>query len=213
MSLQAEDLLGNATPADLAPLLFRNMDSASNKVELEPEPLEPALDPEQIAQEAREAGLREGFARSEQQMQMRVDQERQGIARAVEEFMREKQRYFAGLEKEVVRLSLAIAERVLHREAAMDPTLLAGAARVALEQVNDGSDAVLRVSPDEVSVWTRTLAAEGRAVTVSGDASLQRGECLLETATGTVEFGVRAQLQEIERGFFELLGRNPAVAA
>ena len=53
---------------------------------------------------------------------------------------------------------------------------------------------------------------EGRTVEVKADPSLSRGECLLETANGSVELGVRAQLKEIEHGFFELLGRNPAMA-
>ena len=38
-----------------------------------------------------------------------------------EEFRRERSRYFAGVEAEVVKLALAIAARVLHREAKLDP--------------------------------------------------------------------------------------------
>jgi flagellar assembly protein FliH len=35
-------------------------------------------------------------------------------------------------------------------------------------------------------------------------------ECVLETSVGRVELGVKAQLIEIERGFFDLLGQRPA---
>jgi flagellar assembly protein FliH len=42
------------------------------------------------------------------------------------------------------------------------------------------------------------------------DERLQAGECVLETKLGTVELGVRAQLEEIERGFFDLLNHRPA---
>ena len=37
------------------------------------------------------------------------------------------------------------------------------------------------------------------------DETLQAGECSLETHLGSVELGVKAQLAEIERGFFDLL--------
>lgn len=206
---------GNA--GDAAPLMFRSMDAAEpcaqeTNTEEATAATEVVIDMEQIAQRAREQGMQEALARSEAQMETLVAQERQGVTRALEEFVREKQRYFAGLEREVVRLSLAIAERVLHRESAMDPMLLAGAARVALEQVSHDTDAVLRVSPEQVGAWEQTMRKEGRIVQVKPDANLTRGECLLETASGTVELGVRAQLQEIEHGFFELLRRNPAMA-
>jgi len=38
-----------------------------------------------------------------------------------------------------------------------------------------------------------------------GDAELQTFEASLEARLGTVDLGVRAQLAEIERGFFDLL--------
>ena len=215
MNLPTDDELQPQAAEPALPLLFRSMDMNPAPVEakrLIPIAEEPRLDPEQIAVAARQQGMLEGKRQTEAELQTLLQQERQGVSRALEEFVREKQRYFAGLEKEVVRLSLAIAERVLHREAGMDPTLLAGAARVALEQVKDGHDAVLRVAAEDAVAWTATMQREGRAVEVRTDPSLTKGECLLETASGSVELGVRAQLQEIEHGFFELLGRNPAMA-
>ena len=38
---------------------------------------------------------------------------------------------------------------------------------------------------------------------------LERGECVLETKMGTVELGVQVQLEEIEKGFFDLLNHRP----
>ncbi len=48
----------------------------------------------------------------------------------------------------MVRLALAIARKVLHREAQLDPLLLAGVVRVALDQMQAGSRVLLRTSPD-----------------------------------------------------------------
>ncbi len=107
------------------------------------------------------------------------------------------------VEAEVVRLALAIAARVLHREAKMDPLLLAGVVRVALEKVAEDSATILRVPVDEVEMW------RGVASSVVGDERMKAGECVLETSVGRVELGVSAQLEEIEKGFFDLLQQRP----
>ena len=161
---------------------------------------------------AYEQGRSEGASATAQTMQQQVQQEREMIGSLMEQFEQEKQRYFADVEQEVVKLSLAIAERVLRRESEMDPTLLAAAARVALEQVADASEAVLKVSVDEVDRWSEAFSPSTKGMVIEGDKEIQRGECLLKTRSGTVQLGVRAQLQEIERGFFQLLERRPTMA-
>ena len=89
-----------------------------------------AFDFEASLRAAHEQGRREAMAAAEHDMAQRLLQERASVGRFVQQFEQEKQRYFSEVEGEVVKLSLAIAERVLHREAEMDPMLLAGAARV-----------------------------------------------------------------------------------
>jgi flagellar assembly protein FliH len=54
------------------------------------------------------------------------------------------------------------------------------------------------------------LCDEAGAVEVTGDPRLGEGDCVLDTRVGRVELGVSAQLEEIERGFFDLLQRRPA---
>ena len=47
----------------------------------------------------------------------------------------ERDRFLHAVEQEVVKLALAVAARILRREAQMDPLLLTGAVRVALGQL------------------------------------------------------------------------------
>lgn len=137
--------------------------------------------------------------------------ERQAIIRTCERFARERTGYFAAVEEEVVRLSLAIAARILHREVQFDPLLLKGAVRVALEKVEGIETAVLRVPEEQVGDW-KTILLEGHRedVSVVGDSRLQAGDCTLETSVGRVDLGVKAQLEEIEKGFFDLVQQRPA---
>jgi flagellar assembly protein FliH len=145
----------------------------------------------------------------EGELEERVLEERSMVARVCEEFGRERSKYFAAVESEVVKLALAIAARVLHREAKMDPLLLTAAVRVALGKVAEDSATTLRVPADDVAMW-RDVFGSNDAVQVVGDERMTAGECVLETNVGKVELGVSAQLEEIEKGFFDLLEQRPS---
>ncbi len=146
----------------------------------------------------------------EQELEERIVGERTAVLKACEEFVRERARYFAGVEAEVVKLALAIAARVLHREAKLDPLLLTGVVRVALEKVAEDSATVLRVPVAAIELWREVFVASPESsLQVVGDERLGAGECLLDTNVGRVELGVSAQLEEIERGFFDLMQQRP----
>jgi flagellar assembly protein FliH len=162
-----------------------------------------------------DAARREARAESrrewEEELEERVAMERARVMRAWEEFGKERARYFADVEAEVVKLALAIAARVLHREANLDPLFLTAAVRVVLEKVADNSAMELRVPAAEVERWKDVIATESESrVRLVGDERLSAGECILETSVGRVELGVKAQLEEIEKGFFDLLQQRPA---
>jgi flagellar assembly protein FliH len=147
----------------------------------------------------------------EQELEDRIIAERRAVLKACEEFVRERARYFAGVEAEVVKLALAIAARVLHREAKLDPLLLTGVVRVALEKVAEDSATVLRVPAGATEMWREVFAVSPESsLQIVGDERLSMGECVLDTNVGRVELGVSAQLEEIERGFFDLMQRRPA---
>jgi flagellar assembly protein FliH len=147
----------------------------------------------------------------EKELKEKIAEERSSLVKVCEEFRRERARYFAGVEAEVVKLALAIAARVLHREATLDPLLLAGVVKVALGKVAEDSSTVLRVPADEVERWQELFAERpDSSLRVVGDERLGAGECVLDTNVGKVELGVSAQLEEIERGFFDLMQQRPA---
>jgi flagellar assembly protein FliH len=147
----------------------------------------------------------------ESELEERVAEERRAVLKVCEEFLRERARYFAGVEAEVVKLALAIAARVLYREAKLDPLLLTGVVRVALEKVAEDSATVLRVPVGAIEMWKEVFATSPRStLQIVGDERLTAGECVLDTNVGRVELGVSAQLEEIERGFFDLMQLRPA---
>jgi flagellar assembly protein FliH len=161
-------------------------------------------------QQGRERGREEGHAmeREAQAAVNRNEDERRKrqYAKLVADFSAERDRYLHAVEQEVVKLALAVAARILRREAQMDPLLLLGAVRVALGQLAAGSEVRLRVPAGELELWNEAVALAPnlsvRPTVLAGD-GMRLGECVIESKAGGVDLGVRSQLGEIERGFFD----------
>jgi flagellar assembly protein FliH len=119
--------------------------------------------------------------------------------------------YFARVEAEVVKLALAIAAKILHREAQVDPMLVAALVRIAIEKMREGSRVTVRVSTDRSQQWRLYFAGLSNAVHVeiAEDPELSDHDCLLETELGVANFGLDTQLKEVEQGFFDLLALRP----
>jgi flagellar assembly protein FliH len=164
-------------------------------------------------QAAREAGRQEGEASARTDFERQLVSIRESMKVTLADFGRERKAYFQQVEAEVVALALSIARKVLHREAQVDPLLLAGLVRVALEQMA-GGQVVVRVCPQQLAEYrgffSRHMAAEA-VPQVEEDAELEPDHCRLQTSMGTTELGVESQLKEIERGLLDLLAQRPEV--
>ena len=142
-----------------------------------------------------------------------AERRRQQMADLVEKFNRERDHYLQAVEQEAVRLALAVAARILRREAQMDPLLLTGAVRVALGQLAATSELRLRVPAKEADLWKETIALLPNLSVIPlvvAEEGMLVGDCTIESKVGTVDLGIRAQLGEIERGFFDRAGNRDA---
>jgi flagellar assembly protein FliH len=161
--------------------------------------------------QAQAEGLKEGEEKARSGFLKKLEEERARIAGALNDFKIERQKYYSRIEAEVVNLALAIAAKILHREAQVDPMLIAGLVRHTLEGLDRRTKALVRVHPSEASAWRRYFGEEEAAenITVMEDASVGPHGCVLDTELGVADFSLKAQLKEIERGFFDLLAHRP----
>jgi flagellar assembly protein FliH len=157
-------------------------------------------------QAARAEALSEARRGFEMEMEMKLVEERKRLDRVRVEFARDRQRFFAAAESQVVKLALAVARKILHRDAIGEGLPLRATVKAALARVQDGSSTVLRVPSTEIEAWSAMFAggAAGK-IEVVGDDRMVEGECVLETSVGRVELGQDAQMEEVERGFGELM--------
>ncbi len=161
---------------------------------------------------ARAEGIREGLQQAQESVEKQVTEERARVAEALRAFAQKTNEYYSRAEIELVHLALAIAAKILHREAQVDPMLVAALVKVAMEKLQHGTTATVRVRPEEVGEWNRYFegdASQEIRLEVKADPSVEAHNCILETELGSTELGLDAQLKEIEQGFFDLLAQRP----
>ena len=102
-------------------------------------------------------------------------------------------------EQQLVQLSLAIARKILRREAVVDQDLLVAMARVALERVGESSAATIKLNPEDYGQTVQRHGDHwaGSRVKVVADPSVSRGGCLVESEFGFVDASVEAQFDQV----------------
>ena len=158
----------------------------------------------------------EGLAEARKNFDEQLARERASLAAALAQFTRDRASYFQKVEAEVVQLALAIARKILHREAQLDPLLLAGIVRVALEKIDGATGVILRVHPQNAAAWREYFSAHlnpsDRPQMVE-DPAQELERCTLETSMGTAVVGMEVQLKEIEQGLMDLIAARPGCTA
>lgn len=137
---------------------------------------------------------------------------RETVAEALKKFDNERAEYFRRIESEVAQLALAIARKILQREAELDPTWLIALVRVALDRMQCGSNVRIRVASEDADLWNECGDANTGVTRweIVADETLNSGDCVVETELGAADFGFEAQLRDVEASFAQLLAHRPA---
>ena len=158
---------------------------------------------ERRVREARDTGFREGDAAARNQIQPMLEK----LAQSIQEVngLRAKLRHEA--ESDLVKLALAIAKKILHRELSADPDSISGLIRVAVEKIRVQEILRVRVHPQHHPVVQQILArlSTGAPIEIFADHKLQLGGVVVETTRGEFDASVDLQLREIERGLTDRL--------
>ena len=176
----------------------------------------PAADSAAREAQARVQGQQAGLAEASKTFTEQLARERASLAAALTQFTRDRAAYFQKVEAEVVQLAVSIARKILHREAQLDPLLLAGIVRVALEKIDGATGVILRIHPQNAAEWRRYLSTHLEPADlpeIIEDPAQPPDRCVLETSMGTATIGLEVQLKEIETGLMDLLAARPGAAS
>lgn len=107
------------------------------------------------------------------------------------------------IEQETVRLALEISRKIVQRELTMDTDIVAALASVALKRVSSHQSITLRVSRQDFGRVRVAVANVNPAVTVKDDATLERGDFVIDTAQTHLDGRVGNQVDAISRALFD----------
>jgi len=201
-----------------APIVWREVDGAGGRLagpgavpaDLAARMAQLERDCEQRLREAHAAGIREGETNGRNRAAAELQPAVERLARSIEELAGLRARLRREAEGDVVKLSLAIARRVLRRELAVDPDAMRGLVLAAIEKLQAQDVSRVRVHPSHAALVGACLrqTVTGSSVEVIADPSREPGAVIFETQRGNLDASVDAQLQEIERGLADRLRKH-----
>lgn len=225
-------ILRKASAAEAAPLVWTSIggsidDTASNESDAAPESIAPP-DPggptweEYRALEAKLRSLEQQAPAREQAIRQAARQEADAAAearwkealertaRSLVELAAFRPKLRKDAEEDVVKLSVAMARRILRRELTLDAEAMVGLVKAAMERIELRETHRVRLRPEDAPLIKAFLDRIGgpHRIDVVPDNTIERGGLLFETQRGTMDASVETQLDEIERGFTDLLGRK-----
>jgi flagellar assembly protein FliH len=157
----------------------------------------------QVRQEAFAEALRQ--AREEANTQIRGLQD--SVGQTIASLAQTKRKLRQEGEVELLKLSLAIARRILHREISIDSEALHGLVHAAMQKLQNREVSRVRVNPAGADAVRTSLERIGAApaIEISPDPSLKSGDIIFETQFGELDASIDSQLAEIQRGFADRL--------
>lgn len=147
-----------------------------------------------------EQGQKDGLALEKRQMEEKGKQ----LETLFTEIGQLKARLFVEAEKEVLRLSTAVAKKIIREEIKTNGEIIGQTIRHALQFAGDKSVLKLSINPDDMAE-VRNILPDLASLTKSGkfqvieDKGIGKGGCRLETGFGSINATIDDQLSELEK--------------
>jgi flagellar assembly protein FliH len=155
-------------------------------------------------QKSYERGLSDGIRQGRELEKHEILQTLQAMSVIVREMSALKRITLEKMEEEIVRLSLAVAEKVIHLEAATNREVIRGVLKEAIKGIGDRENMKIRVHPQDfhfmIEIKNDFLQSfDGiRNMTFAEDESIQRGGAIIETVCGEVDARLDQQYNEVK---------------
>lgn len=157
--------------------------------------------------EALATGKREGELAARQALEPQINAEISKLRDLIRSVLSAGAKLRSHAEEDLVRLAVAIARRVLHREVTVDADAITGLIKAAFQRLDQREIHQVRTDPDSLKTLQEVVRHLGAppAVKLVADQSLRRGSLVIETTRGTLDASIDTQLQEIQRGFIDVV--------
>ena len=156
-----------------------------------------------VEKHAFEQGYAEGERIGKQMGEATADSICKRYENSLAELAASHKRMAQAMEEQTVQLSLEIARKIVQRELAMDPDLIAALATVALKRLTGHQSITLRVGRHDFERVREAVADVNTAVTVKDDPALERGDFMIETGKTHLDGRISSQIETISRALLD----------
>ena len=156
-----------------------------------------------IEQEAYEKGFVQGEKDGFELGEKKADKVIENIERLFDEISSLKREILKQHEKEILDLTFAIAEKIVHHLTKIDESGVKEAVFNALNLAMEKSKIILNVNPEDYDYIEKIRPElfkeykDLKSITVTSDPSVTRGGCYLKTQYGDIDAGIETQLEKI----------------
>jgi len=169
---------------------------------------------ELVREEARQAGTAEGLKQADEEIEQRARQIAEGrvlpsLEKTVKQLAEGRAAWLRSWENGAIRLSIAIAERIVRRTIDAEDSVTRALVTEALELVAGATEVTLRMNPDDLQALGTVVDAcledlrQIAPIQTVADEQLAKGDCVVQTRDGTIDGRLETRLKRIED---ELLG-------
>lgn len=171
----------------------------------------PSIDSTHLARvekNAFENGFHEGQKAGLEASEKKLNILMQRYAESISEIDNLKTSLYSRVEREVVKLALEVAKKIVHREVQADPEIVQTLVKVALGHAALKSAVKVRLHPSDYSNIMKhrsalsSANAECREIELVSDKSIEQGGCLVQTECGDIDARIAEKFREVERSFF-----------
>lgn len=167
-----------------------------------------------LEKEAYEKGFSQGEKAGMELGEKRFESILKSFAEALEGVKKIKEEVYQNSEQEMIKLVVTIARKIIHREVSTDRTIILDLIKAALAYVADHEEIKVRFNPSDLelaSQYRKDWLAGMEKVRFESDATIPRGDAVVESNCGIIECGIEKHLQEVEEALRTQAGRDTQI--
>ncbi|MHB9130793.1 MAG: FliH/SctL family protein [Armatimonadota bacterium] len=163
------------------------------------------------AERIRQQAYEEGLASGREDAKREYDTQLTELNTMVDHVNHERDAFFETAEPELVRLSVAIAEKVIAQQLSLKPEIIVNLTRSHMKRIREREVLRIRINPDDMPLLSDARQAllndvDGvREIHLFDDRRVKRGSVVIEAETGSLDARIPSQIDVITKALEEAL--------
>lgn len=167
---------------------------------------------ETLRQNALDTGYREGWENAQQENDAERKRGIDESQRLIDEAVQERAAIITSSEEIIIRLSMAVAEKIIEKEIEQNPDIIINLVKNIIELMSDAESIKVLVNPVDYEILVKNhlkITAPGQGVAgieFHGDDRITQGGCIVETELGAIDGQLETRTDNLQNALIEAAG-------